>query len=75
MTVTMNGGGSGEGLKQVAAGSVNIGNSDVFAGEKLDVTQTADLVGHKVCTVTMATVVNQDLGGNEPHLVFPHLEP
>lgn len=62
VTVTMNGGGSGEGLKQVAAGSVNIGNSDVFAGEKLDATQAADLVDHKVCTVTMATVVNQDLG-------------
>ncbi|NMW43167.1 phosphate ABC transporter substrate-binding protein [Mobiluncus curtisii] len=62
VTVTMNGGGSGEGLKQVAAGSVNIGNSDVFAGEKLDTTQAADLVDHKVCTITMAPVVNKDLG-------------
>lgn len=62
VTVTMNGGGSGEGLKQVAAGSVNIGNSDVFAGEKLDATQAADLVDHKVCTITMAPVVNKDLG-------------
>ena len=62
VTVTMNGGGSGEGLKQVAAGSVNIGNSDVFASEKLDATQAADLVDHKVCTITMAPVVNKDLG-------------
>lgn len=62
VTVTMNGGGSGEGLKQVAAGSVNIGNSDVFAGEKLDATQAVDLVDHKVCTITMAPVVNKDLG-------------
>lgn len=62
VTVTMNGGGSGEGLKQVAAGSVSIGNSDVFAGEKLDATQAADLVDHKVCTITMAPVVNKDLG-------------
>ncbi|MCU9987868.1 phosphate ABC transporter substrate-binding protein [Mobiluncus curtisii] len=62
VTVTMNGGGSGEGLKQVAAGSVNIGNSDVFAAEKLDATQAADLVDHKVCTITMAPVVNKDLG-------------
>lgn len=62
VTVTMNGGGSGEGFKQVAAGSVNIGNSDVFASEKLDATQAAGLVDHKVCTVTMAPVVNKDLG-------------
>ena len=62
VTVTRNGGGSGEGLKQVAAGSVNIGNSDVFASEKLDATQAADLVDHKVCTITMAPVVNKDLG-------------
>lgn len=62
VTVTMNGGGSGEGLKQVAAGSVNIGNSDVFASEKLDATQAADLVDHKVCTITMAPVVNAKLG-------------
>ena len=62
VTVTMNGGGSGEGLKQVAAGSVNIGNSDVFASEKLDATQAAGLVDHKVCTITMAPVVNKDLG-------------
>ena len=62
VTVRMNGGGSGEGLKQVAAGSVNIGNSDVFASEKLDATQAADLVDHKVCTITMAPVVNKDLG-------------
>lgn len=62
VTVTMNGGGSGEGLKQVSAGSVQIGNSDVFAEEKLDATQAAELKDHKVCTITMAPVVNKDLG-------------
>lgn len=61
LSIVTNGGGSGEGLKQVADGTVDIGNSDVFAEEKLDADQAAGLVDHEVCTITMAPVVNAAL--------------
>lgn len=59
--ITIDAGGSGEGLKQVSEGTVTIGNSDVEASEKLDETQAAELVDHKVCVVTMAPIVNPDV--------------
>jgi phosphate transport system substrate-binding protein len=61
-TVSVNGGGSGEGLKEVADGSVDIGDSDVSAAEKLDASVASTLVDHEVCTITMATIVNSSLG-------------
>lgn len=61
VSITMNAGGSGTGLKQVFDGSVDIGNSDVDASEKLDADQAKQLVDHKVCVITMAPVVNKDV--------------
>ena len=61
VNITIDAGGSGEGLKQVSEGTVNIGNSDVEAAEKLDAAKAAELVDHKVCVVTMAPIVNKDV--------------
>ncbi len=61
VAITIDAGGSGEGLKQVADGTVDIGNSDVEAAEKLDEAQAAELVDHQVCVITMAPIVNPDV--------------
>jgi phosphate transport system substrate-binding protein len=56
--ITVNLGGSKTGLSQVEAGSVGVGNSDVFA----DKTTQADLVDHQVAVVIFGVIVNAQLG-------------
>lgn len=61
--ISIQGGGSGQGIAQIVAGSVQIGNSDVFAESKLDdPTQAENLVDNKVCVVGMGPVANPEVG-------------
>lgn len=57
--VTINAGGSGTGLNDIANKAVTLGMSDVFATEKLTAEQAKPLVDHQVAIVTMGPIVNE----------------
>lgn len=74
VSLTLNAGGSGTGLKQVAEGSVDIGMSDVAAATKLPADKAKGLVDHKVAVITMAPIVNKDIAASVKNLTKAQLQ-
>ena len=60
--ITVQGGGSGTGITQIVQGAVQIGNSDVFAEEKVEnASDVEKITDNRVCVVGMGPVVNPDV--------------
>ncbi len=60
--ITVQGGGSGQGITQIAQGAVQIGNSDVVAETKLEnKDDVAKIKDNKVCIVGMGPIVNKEV--------------
>ena len=62
-SINVNGGGSGTGLTQVLQGAVQIGDSDIFAEEKLVPSDASQLVDHQVIRQGWVMVTNASVTG------------
>lgn len=61
--ITIQGGGSGTGITQIVQGAVQIGNSDVFAEDKVENASDVEKIqDNRVCVVGMGPVANPDCG-------------
>jgi len=67
-------GGSGTGLNNVLSKTVDIGNSDVYAAEKLTADDAKTLVDHKVCLIGVPLIVNADVGATVKNLTKAQLK-
>ena len=61
VTISISGGGSGQGLSDVKDGKAQIGRSDIFAEEKLEAADAAKLTDNQVAVVGMGPIVNSNV--------------
>jgi len=72
LTITVNGGGSGQGLTDAGSGASDIGMSDIFQVEKAGTVAT--LVDHQVAAVAFTMVVNSDISSKVRNLTTDQIK-